>query len=377
MNINGNDLREQIILALKIQGFSTESHLTFKDDNKKTIRLIHAMKRREQLKLHKRFLIDNIDKIKSYSTYGGNLDPKRIDLRLIEVRKRSDYSKFFFWWNLIWWSIPYDRPIGRQMRFILWDDYHDMPFGLFCLQSPPLRSGVRDQFLGLNSNNVEYWINQSLYGQRIGALPPYNELLGGKMVALSLVSDEVRNKYSNKYHDKTTILKKRTIPSDLLFITTTSAFGRSSIYERIKYNGENISQFIGFTSGNGTFHIPEDLYLNCINYLNQKGIDTRRGYGTRPSRKMKLLEIALRQLKISKFRNHNIKRGYYIFKNIKNLHEVIHEAKNPIWCNRPLHEMAEFWLNRWCIPRSQRIKKWETFDPDIFFKNVMNEVNQL
>ncbi len=235
-----NDLRSQLLQVLKLQGFSIDSNLKPPDNGKKTIRSIHDIKRKEQLKLHRNFLLTNLEEMKDYSIAGKDLNPKKIEVSLKEVNQNSTISKIFFWWNLIWWSIPYDRPIGRQMRYILWDKYHDIPLGLFCLQSPPLRSAARDQYLGLGSDNVEYWINQSLYGQRIGALPPYNELLGGKMAALSLVSNEIRNAYMNKYNNRTTILTKKVIPSRLLFITTTGAFGRSSIYERIKYKEENI-----------------------------------------------------------------------------------------------------------------------------------------
>lgn len=35
--------------------------------------------------------------------------------------------------------------------------------------------------------------------QRVGALPPYNELIGGKIVALAMTSNEIREKYKQKY----------------------------------------------------------------------------------------------------------------------------------------------------------------------------------
>jgi len=44
-----------------------------------------------------------------------------------------------------------------------------------------------------------------MYGQRIGALPPYNELIGSKMVALSIVSNEIRKLYEKK-HDGLKVL---------------------------------------------------------------------------------------------------------------------------------------------------------------------------
>lgn len=209
MKINPVELRNKIVEALKLQGFDINPHLRPKRNEKETLRKVHKQKRMEQLKLHKKFLLENLDKMKKISIDGKDIQPDKIKLKLIEVKSDSFESKLFFWWNLVWWSLPYDKPIGRQMRFILWDEYHDAPFGLVGLQSPPLASSVRDNYLGLNNGNREYWINQSMYGQRIGALPPYNELLGGKMVALSLVSNEIRKAYENKYQNKKNLIKKK------------------------------------------------------------------------------------------------------------------------------------------------------------------------
>lgn len=377
MTIDENDLRKRIFGALKSQGFSLNPHLRPENNEKDTLKIVHMQKRREQLKLHKKFLIRNFKKIKEYSVTGEELEPRKINLELIEVPQESFYSKLFFWWNLVWWSIPYDKPIGRQMRFILWDNTHDSPFGLFYLQSPPLRSAVRDKFLGLDKDQIDYWINQSLYGQRIGALPPYNQLLGGKMVCLSLISNEVREAYAKKYENRKTILKERELPSRLLFISTTSAYGKSSVYERVKFENETVSQFIGYTSGSGTFHLPEPLYKECLQYLKEQGINTRRGYGTGPSRKLKLISLAFRLLGIRKFTHHNIKRGYYIFPNAQNLRGVIHDDQVPIWHDRPFKHLECFWLKRWCIPRSKRIHDWENFDSRDYFKEVEREINSL
>jgi hypothetical protein len=377
MKINEDVLRNKIVESLKSQGFAVNPHLRPKNDEKDTLKRIHEQKRKEQLKLHKNFLIKNLKEIKKYLISGKKLEPEKIDLELIEVKPNSFYSKLFFWWNLVWWSLPYDKPIGRQMRFILWDNYHNSPLGLFCLQSPPLRSAVRDNFLDLNNGNIDYWINQSLYGQRIGALPPYNDLLGGKMVALSLTSNEVRDIYTKKYENKKTILKKRKLPSRLLFITTTSAYGKSSVYERINYKGEVVSQFLGFTSGAGTFQLSEELYQECLQYLEQKGVDTKRGYGTGPSRKLKLIDAAFRRLKIPIFSYHNIKRGYYLFSNVRNLHEVLHDNREPSWCERPFIELFDFWKERWCIPRSNRIDVWKHFNADSFFRKTEQEIKIL
>ncbi len=365
--INEDSLITEINKYLIHQGFKINPHLRVEDNKKNTLKKIHQQKRKEKIRSHSKFLIKNLKKVQKYSISGEELEPEKIDLELIEIKSRSLYSNLFFWWNLMWWSLPYDQPVGRQMRFFLWDNYHDCPFGLFYLQSPPLRSAVRDNYLEINNQNVDYWINQSLYGQRIGAIPPFNELLGGKMVTLSLTSNEVRDSYEKKYQNKETLLEHRELPSKLLFVTTTSAYGKSSVYERISYNNEPVSYFLGFTSGAGTFHISEELYQKCLNYLEQKDINVKRGYGTGPSRKMKLISKAFAHLGIPQYTYHNIKRGYYLFSNVENLKDIIHNNSQPVWYDRPFPDLFDFWKERWCIPRSKRIDAWKNFDTDSFF----------
>jgi len=316
--------------------------------------------------------------MKEYSIKGSDIRPEKINLELKDVKKSGTFlSNVFFWWNLVWWSLPYTRPIGRQMRFILWDNYHEMPFGLIGLQSPPFRSPLRDNFLNISINKDHEWINQSMYIQRLGSLPPYNELLGSKMCAMALVSNEIRESYTRKYKDRITMLRKKVLPSRLLFLTTTSAFGKSSIYERLKYKEEKIYEFIGYTSGSGTFHIPQSLYEELLDLLKSQGIDASIGYGTGPSRKMSLITMAFKKLKISNYIFHNVKRGYYFFPNISNLNKVIHHDEEPDWYDRPFKDLSAFWKERWCIPRSKRMEKWKNFDPDNFFQKVKSDLDNL
>lgn len=378
MTISEEYLKNRIITALKEQGFLINPHLRIENYEKETIKKVHMQKRIEQINFHKTFLLDTVELIKEFGISGNEIKPNEIELKLIEVRPKSFELKLFLWWNLVWWNLPYEsRLIGRQMKFILWDTTHNAPFGLIGLQSPPLKSSVRDNSIGIEKEDRDFWINQSLYAQRVGALPPYNELLGGKMVALSLTSNEIREIYKKKYENKKTFLKKREIPSRLLFVTTTSAYGKSSVYERLKYNNEPVSIFLGYTTGKGTFHIPEHLYIEMLKFLQQKEINIKRGFGTGPSRKLRLIDKCLRLLNIPSFSTHTIKRGYYLFPNVKNLSEVIQKREEPVWYNRPFHKLSEYWMNRWCIPRSKRNIRWRGFNCKEFFAKIENELNKL
>ena len=285
-----NDLQE----SFRKQGFiiSGKDKLSLTTDTKDETKNIQIAAKNEIIKRKKKSLIYNSKLVRKYMINGRDINIEKIKLEIKPVLSRTSDEELFRWWNLVWWSMPYQRPYGRQMRFIIWDIAHNAPFGLISLQSPILRQAVRDNSLGIPIKQRDYWVNRSMFAQRTGALPPYNYLLGGKMVALSLISNEIKNAYQEKYSNRTTLMVERNIEPDLLFITTSSAFGRSSIYNRLKYNDEVVAERLGYTEGYGSFQISDDLYERLINFLRDSGANVQRGYGSGPSRKLKLIRCS-------------------------------------------------------------------------------------
>jgi len=370
-------LRKQIIKVLKEQGFKINPHVKPAGDSKRIYRRVQTKARLEQISNHKGFLQTYIDKVEDYCRDGKDIIPSEIFLELREVKAGSFEEILFRWWNIVWWSIPFQRSYGRQMRFLLWDTTHNAPFGLICLQSPVLKMSVRDNSLGIPKNELDVWVNRSLNAQRVGALPPYNGLLGGKMVALALTCNEVREAYRKKYENSITILKNRKLKPDLLFITTTSAFGKSSLYNRLKYNGEMVAECLGYTQGSGSFHIPEILYEEILKFLMSRGTNVARGYGHGPSRKLRLISLGLHHLGLPSFEYHGIKREFYLFPLVKNLREVIRDGEKPIWIDRPFNKLVDYWKERWAMPRAERMPEWKDFRRDIFFKKAERMLEEL
>lgn len=375
--INQKRLRKKILQALEEAGFRVNPHLRPPSNNKNTLRRIQQKARLEQISLHSRFLLKAADKVLSYCRDGETITPQNIDLELREVKPDSFEEIVIRWWNFIWWSIPYQHAYGRQLRFLLWDKAHDSPFGLIYLQSPVLKMSVRDKALGIPSEELHIWVNRSLHAQRVGALPPYNEILGGKMVALALTANEVRNAYKKKYTNYISIIKEDTLNPDLLFITTTSAFGKSSIYNRLKYNGDLVAKCLGYTQGTGSFHIPTDLYEELVEFLAQKDYNVARGYGHGPSRKLRLISAGFRELGMPSFEYHGIKREFYLFPLVKNLENVIQRGKRPLRFNRPFADLLRYWKERWAIPRAERKPEWEDFSEKQFSKQVRRTLKGL
>jgi len=370
-------LRKKIINILEEQGFKINPHLRPAENNKESYRRLQKKARFEQISNQKEFLVANIDKIKKHCRDGKDIIPEKISLELRRVETNSLENVLFRWWNLIWWSIPFQRSYGRQMRFLLWDTTHNAPFGLICLQSPILKMSVRDNWLGIPRDELDIWINRSMNAQRVGALPPYNELLGGKMVALALTCNEIRKVYKEKYKNYISIIKGRNLKPELLFITTTSAFGKSSLYNRLKYKDEVVAECLGYTKGSGSFHIPEGLYEEIIQFLASEGVNIARGYGHGPSRKLRLISLGLHYLGFSSFEYHGIKREFYLFPLVKNLRGVIQNGQKPLWVDRHFKKLVNYWKERWAIPRAKRISKWKDFNSNIFFKKTEKMLKEL
>lgn len=376
-NLTKENLRNEVISVLKKQGYIfNNGKFALKNDSREIKREAHIIAKAERINSSEDFIIKNIDLIKKYMVDGKELDISKITPEIIEVKADTKYEIIYRWWNLVWWSLPYERAYGRQMRLIVWDKYHNAPIGLIGLQSPILSWSVRDQYLGIKPEDRDYWVNQSMSAQRLGALPPYNYILGGKLVASVMTSSAIRNKFRKKYSGQKTVLKNRDIPPRLLFITTTGAYGKSSVYNRLKFKNEFISKFIGYTKGSGSFHIPNALYEDFVKYLEKRNYDVRRGYGSGPSRKMRLITQAMECLDIPHGANHGIQRAVYLFPLAKNLEDVIKNKKRPVWLDRNVGEITDYWKERWSLPRIKNHKEYLEFSTDKFINETKSEIER-
>ena len=260
---------------------------------KRAYKKVQLNAKRLQTKSYREFLSGFAKSAKEYSADGRDIDPREISLELREVKPGTFEARLFRWRNLVWWSMPYQKAYGRQMRFFLWDVSYGLPFGLFILQSPPLRLAARDECLRLERDRLDYWANMSMSAQRVGALPPYNDLIGGKMSTLAMMSNEVRRAYHKKYEGRATLMEERALKPDLLFVTTSSAFGKSSMYDRLRYRGGDAALYMGEMKGNGTFHMSEYMIGWMYAMLQRHGVDTSTSFGHGPSRKLKLAKRSL------------------------------------------------------------------------------------
>jgi len=374
-SLTKSKIRRKLIAVLKKQGYRVNRRsFSIDADDREAKRRVHSLAKQERLKDKKDFIVKNIPVIKQYLIDGTSLDVTKIEPTLIEVVEGSKWATIFRWWNLVWWSLPYEHAYGRQIRYVVWDRYHKAPIGLIGLQSPILSWSVRDNYLNIPWDSRDFWVNQSLNAQRLGALPPYNQVLGGKLISYLVSTDVVRNKFKKKYTGVKTLIKQRKLPARLLFITTTGAYGKSSVYTRLKYKEQYVAKFIGYSHGSGSFHIPNTLFEKLVKFLKPKGYDVRRGFGSGPSRKLRLISQSLQALGFQNGSDHGIKRAVYLFPFAKNLNDVIQKKARPKWNHYTIKELTNYWKVRWAIPKIQKDISYREFNGNSFVEETLKSI---
>ncbi len=207
-----------------------------------------------------------------------------------------------------------------------------------------------------------------------GAVPPYRDALGGKLVALMMLSRTVAKDYERKYSSQVSLiasgLAARPIvrPTRLAWLTTSSLYAvGSSQYNRLKLStdaGELSYKRIGVTESFGTVHFaPETvLALNQVARLadeNRRRINNLFGEGTSP--KMRLVRGGLESLGLDAnvFLRHHSPRLLYGAALCSNLPDVLLGLSDKPKYVLPAGPastqiVVEHWRERWLTPRIKR-----------------------
>lgn len=364
-NVNAKEkkiLKEKIDKELIEKGFEIENG---KINSEKMVDLkvrhLHEASKKKNIKRKKDFLLRHYNAVKHMTKSIDQIEIGKIDLEIRFINNHND-EILFRWWNYIWWSLPFERGVGKQIRYFVWDKYNDLPVGLVYLASPTINVKEINTHLNLNYENKLDYINRSLSIIRLGALPPYNGLLGGKLIALSVLSDEVRDFYNNKYN--------KGEDNGLLYVTTTGAYGKSSILNRLKYKDTRLYNLIGSTSGCGTFHISDELYTEMLDYSDKYEILRKRGIDNGSSNKITNMCAVFREIGCPNYIYHNIKRTIYLQAYCTNIHNVIENKDMPKYFNWSFDELYEYWKERWLKMRLQNVEVLKKYDTSIYFKEL-------
>ena len=367
---NPNQYSEEQLRNIVIQEL-TNSGWRFENDqfippiatNKQDIRNSHKYQRLERASGESKLLNKFRGNLLKEFAEGNEIDPFHFQPELIEVDSKSPDNNLFRFATFLW-SVPVSHGYGRRMRYIIRDAYNGKLMGIFALMDPVFNLKVRDKVIGWNSNQRKNRLYNMMDAYILGAMPPYNYLLGGKMVALSTVSDQIRQAFHRKYSGTLPVWGKKEKDASLVLITTTSALGRSSIYNRIQLPGERckVFQSMGYSGGWGHFHISDNTFNLLRDWLRGQG-DTyadKHQYGDGPNWRLRTIRQAFDKLGfIGDSLKHGIQREVFLAPLAINFAEFLRgETNTPFYLSRDIQDLALYFRDRWMIPRSSRNAEW-------------------
>lgn len=339
--------------------------------DKETIKKSMSFKRDEIIVQNKKWIDKNIEVARKNIANGVDVLNSKIDpiIEVCETKKQHRLFRILRYY----WSSPYSEYVGRRIKLIIRD--RALPnkpvIGIAALGSPIIHIPERDDFIGWNKNNRTKNLIYTLDAYVIGALPPYNYLLGGKLISYLLASTEVREIYRKKYKDQITLKEKR-IANKLVGIFTTSLYGNSSQYNRMKFNDQLLYMPIGQTKGFGTLHLSQETIQLMIKFLKSKGLEVGYRFGDGPSWVMRIIRTAGDLLGFDSdfLLRHSFKRKIYFVPLAENCIEFLNGNNlKPTYFDYSKKELINYWKKRWLDARLKNpeiIAKVIEFSPDDF-----------
>lgn len=374
-------IREELAAHLQLLGINSMSHsvdvAASSSDQKEMVRLRHAAHRREY-RAHERAFVERFGrKLLPHFADGSEIDPHAIDPIVYPVANGDSEDGHLFRLATLLWSVPVSRGYGRRMRFLVRDRSNGKLIGLFALADPVFNIGARDTWIGWTANDRRKRLVNVMDAHVVGAVPPYNQLLGGKLVASIMTSQEVCNAFAAKYGNSCGIISHERKSPQLILITVTSALGRSSLYNRLQLPGTVQFIRIGMTDGWGHFHVPETIFRRMRRLLELNGhpYASAHQYGDGPNWRMRVVREALIQAGLDPhMMRHGISREIYAAPLTSRWREILCDGEVANDLQRPsVDVIARQAIERWIGPRAERCPEFCTWTPDDTWRLIYGE----
>lgn len=333
-----------------------EFESSLRKGDKDYLRALHVQAKKENPGYHPKVAKALFEKHKVRFRDGAEIDPAKIR-PVLHLAADDEWADLFYVTRSLW-SMPYTKGYGRRLRFVVYDEQHDGVIGVIGLQSPPADLSSRDDLFSFPDDRKLELVNCSMDAFAVGAVPPYSYLLGGKLCAGLIASDGVRQAYWRQYAGKKTEMLNHGIQQPLAAVTTTSAFGRSSQYNRLKYKDRLLAEPIGYTMGYGTLHL-EHLYERVCKYLKMIDRFTDGGYGNGPKVRWQNITRALSGVGLpNSLLKHGVKREVFMYRLVDDLEAGMSGERFGSPFELPVADFGDYWRNRWAVPRAARFPDW-------------------
>ncbi|WP_417849373.1 Druantia anti-phage system protein DruA [Thalassoglobus sp.] len=214
-----------------------------------------------------------------------------------------------------------------------------------------------------------------------GAIAPYSELVGGKLVAMLLASPELVKFYAHKYGKAASIIassmagRRLTRKPKLTALTTTSLYGSEpNQYTRIKIpstqvgdegDGQIKYSRLGLTRGQGSYHFSaatvDAIEILLSQLSDNRSVNSIFGEGVNPRLRKIRTGLDVCGFPSDEVLTHGAPRIVYGVALTDNLRDVLlARVKRPRYLfshNRSeetTQAIATYWMRRWLLRRAQR-----------------------
>ncbi len=362
----GADLRDRIIRSLRAQGFRIRKGaiLPPKELSKDRIRELHETAVEHRIERGRGGLFRKEEELLQHVASGNEIVPRRICPRLVAVLPDSE-EELLFRYASLHWSIPVSSGYGRRLKFLVIDDHNEKLMGLIGLGDPVYSLGPRDEWIGWSISDRKKRLKNVMDAFVLGAVPPYSLFLCGKLVAMLVASSTVRDAFRKKYGGTRSLISRRRHDGRLAMITTTSALGRSSVYNRLKLGARLLYRSVGFTKGSGEFHFSNGLYGSIAAFAEKhcKPSAKQERWGTGFRSRREIIKKCLPALGLSSdWVYHGIEREVFVIPLARNTREFLQGQHSHLMkYNLSENDIFEYFRQRWMLPRlswDERYKSW-------------------
>ncbi|MBE3576902.1 MAG: DUF4338 domain-containing protein [Limnochordales bacterium] len=321
------------------------------------------------LEKNRTFLERHSERLLEHIASGFEVEPERMSPVVIPVATERDSMLFRF--ASLSWSVPVSSGYGRRLRFLVLDQHNEKLIGILGLCDPVFNLACRDRWIGWEVRQKEERLRSVMNAYVLGAVPPYSFLLGGKLVALLALSNEVRAEFRRRYRGQESVIKGRPHDGVLALITVTSALGRSSLYNRLKARGRTYYFRLGETAGWGHHHLSYNGLWEGLHALLEEAEDPllkKHRYGCGPNWKFRLVRRALELLGLPEdVLRHELKREVYAAPLGDNALAFLRgEADRLEEYDWPTEHLFWIFRERWLLSRARRTDAWRRFRREEF-----------
>ena len=323
-----------------------------------------SIKREEIIKDNAHWINRHMDLAKDNLANGYDVLESSIQpvIEVCQTQKQHDLFRILRYY----WSSPYSEYVGRRIKLIIRDaGLPNSPvIGIAALGSPIIHIPERDEWIGWDKDVRTRNLNYTMDAYVIGAVPPYNYLLGGKLISYLLASKEVREVFEKKYSESKY--------NKLAGIFTTSLYGRSSQYNRIRVKDRLLYNPIGHTKGYGTLHLTNETFHAMNELLKSEGVLVSNRFGDGPSWSMRVIRSAgeLLGFDADVLLKHSFKREIYYVSLAKNSLNFLNGRTSALRnYEASAKTLTDYWKRRWLSNRkanSRIIENVKWFHRDSF-----------